>query len=101
VPAGRRSASPGAGDGVAFKAGRWIARGPEDSLLYALPYECEVCHVLQGMIKVQVEDRTFELELADTLALSAAVPHARRATDGAQILRILAPGLPGPQRDKR
>lgn len=98
MPAGRRSASPGAGDGVAFKAGRWIARAPEDSLLYALPYKCEVCHVLQGMIKVQVEDRTFELGLADTLALSAAVPHARRATD---VARILAPSLPGPQRDKR
>jgi transcriptional regulator with XRE-family HTH domain len=76
--------------------------GSGGSALYTMPSECEVCFILQGVVEVQVEDRTFTLEEGDALTFGADVPHSWRAvSDGARILWILAPALPDPRKSQR
>jgi len=69
--------------------------GPD---LYALPSQCEVCYVLEGMIEIDVESATYRLDRGDALTFGAAVPHTWRNLSDAEsrVLWILAPALPDP-----
>jgi len=68
--------------------------------LYTLPSECEVCFVLEGSLRLDVDGEAFELEAGDALTFGAAVPHTWRNVlpdSDSRVLWILAPALPDPR----
>jgi transcriptional regulator with XRE-family HTH domain len=73
--------------------------GSGGEALYTLPSECEVCFVLEGALRLEVEGETFELETGDALTFGAAVPHTFSSAAGARVLWILAPALPDPRKE--
>jgi transcriptional regulator with XRE-family HTH domain len=73
--------------------------GSGGEALYTLPSECEVCFVLEGSLRLDVDGEAFELEAGDALTFGAAVPHTFRSAAGARVLWILAPALPDPRKE--
>jgi transcriptional regulator with XRE-family HTH domain len=73
--------------------------GSGGEALYTLPSECEVCFVLEGALRLDVDGETFELETGDALTFGAAVPHTFSSAAGARVLWILAPALPDPRKE--
>jgi transcriptional regulator with XRE-family HTH domain len=73
--------------------------GSGGEALYTLPSECEVCFVLEGALRLDIDGEAFELEAGDALTFGAAVPHTFSSAAGARVLWILAPALPDPRKE--
>lgn len=89
----KRRLTPGSAARLEVIAAHFDAHGSTGDVPYVHGDSDELCVVVSGRVRVEVNDQRFELEVGDSLYYRSSTPHAFHAIgeEEAEVLWIIAP----------